>query len=157
MHSVHLKHGWSMLTLCSMLTRRRRHAAQGPRHLAPLGHRQRQRPALAAAQDHAEVRCAVAWHGTCGVTASRCVSLPPPPPPPFHCSCRAACNPNCRRACELLRVGGRLVYSTCTFNPVEDEAVVAEVRSVHACAQLRLLCVFCAVWSASHAALVAPA
>ncbi|KAL4422857.1 hypothetical protein ABPG75_009054 [Micractinium tetrahymenae] len=31
------------------------------------------------------------------------------------------------RACELLRVGGRLVYSTCTFNPVEDEAVVAEV------------------------------
>lgn len=32
------------------------------------------------------------------------------------------------RACELLRVGGRLVYSTCTFNPVEDEAVVAEVR-----------------------------
>lgn len=72
-----------MLTLCSMLTRRRRHAAQGPRHLAPLGHRQRQRPALAAAQDHAEVRCAVAWHGTCGVTASRCVSLPPPPPPPL--------------------------------------------------------------------------
>ena len=33
------------------------------------------------------------------------------------------------RACELLRVGGRLVYSTCTFNPVEDEAVVAEVRT----------------------------
>eukprot|EP00887_Chlorella_sp_A99_P007303 scaffold2.g7303.t1 len=31
------------------------------------------------------------------------------------------------RACELLRVGGRLVYSTCSFNPVEDEAVVAEV------------------------------
>lgn len=31
------------------------------------------------------------------------------------------------RACELLRVGGRLVYSTCTFNPIEDEAVVAEV------------------------------
>ena len=24
-------------------------------------------------------------------------------------------------------MGGRLVYSTCTFNPVEDEAVVAEV------------------------------
>ena len=23
--------------------------------------------------------------------------------------------------------GGRLVYSTCTFNPIEDEAVVAEV------------------------------
>ena len=37
-----------------------------------------------------------------------------------------------RRACELLRVGGRLVYSTCTFNPVEDEAVVAEVRPLPA-------------------------
>lgn len=31
------------------------------------------------------------------------------------------------RAFQLLRVGGRLVYSTCTFNPVEDEAVVAEL------------------------------
>jgi 16S rRNA C967 or C1407 C5-methylase (RsmB/RsmF family) len=31
------------------------------------------------------------------------------------------------RACELLKVGGRVVYSTCTFNPIEDEAVVAEV------------------------------
>ncbi|DBA68056.1 TPA: hypothetical protein ACH3X2_014076 [Trebouxia sp. C0005] len=30
-------------------------------------------------------------------------------------------------ACQMLKVGGRLVYSTCTFNPVEDEAVVAEV------------------------------
>ena len=27
---------------------------------------------------------------------------------------------------QLLKVGGRLVYSTCTFNPIEDEAVVAE-------------------------------
>ena len=26
---------------------------------------------------------------------------------------------------RLLKVGGRMVYSTCTFNPVEDEAVVA--------------------------------
>ena len=31
-------------------------------------------------------------------------------------------------AAHQLRVGGRMVYSTCTFNPVEDEAVVAEVR-----------------------------
>eukprot|EP00890_Picochlorum_soloecismus_P002090 jgi/Picsp_1/2882/NSC_01107-R1_protein len=31
------------------------------------------------------------------------------------------------RACEILRVGGRMVYSTCTFNPIEDEAVVAEI------------------------------
>ena len=36
-------------------------------------------------------------------------------------------------ACQMLRVGGRLVYSTCTFNPIEDEAVVAEVN---ACIQL---------------------
>jgi 16S rRNA C967 or C1407 C5-methylase (RsmB/RsmF family) len=27
----------------------------------------------------------------------------------------------------MLKIGGRMVYSTCTFNPVEDEAVVAEV------------------------------
>ena len=30
-------------------------------------------------------------------------------------------------ACQMVKVGGRVVYSTCTFNPVEDEAVVAEV------------------------------
>ena len=29
------------------------------------------------------------------------------------------------RCLEVLRVGGRLVYSTCSLNPVEDEAVVA--------------------------------
>ena len=33
-------------------------------------------------------------------------------------------------ACQMLKVGGRLVYSTCTFNPIEDEAVVAEVLPV---------------------------
>ena len=31
------------------------------------------------------------------------------------------------RGAYLLRVGGHMVYSTCTFNPVENEAVVAEI------------------------------
>ena len=29
-------------------------------------------------------------------------------------------------AAHMLKIGGRMVYSTCTFNPIEDEAVVAE-------------------------------
>ena len=41
------------------------------------------------------------------------------------------------RAAELLKVGGRMVYSTCTFNPIEDEAVVAEVlRRTHGCLKI---------------------
>ena len=32
-----------------------------------------------------------------------------------------------KRGLELLSVGGRLVYSTCSFNPVENEAVVTSM------------------------------
>eukprot|EP00668_Euglena_longa_P013825 GGOE01017771.1.p1 GENE.GGOE01017771.1~~GGOE01017771.1.p1 ORF type:complete len:722 (-),score=88.85 GGOE01017771.1:338-2503(-) len=40
-------------------------------------------------------------------------------------------------ALALLRPGGRMVYSTCSLNPVEDEAVVAEVlRQAKGAAQL---------------------
>lgn len=32
-----------------------------------------------------------------------------------------------KRGLELLNVGGRLVYSTCSFNPVENEAVIQRI------------------------------
>ena len=32
-----------------------------------------------------------------------------------------------KRGLDILEIGGRLVYSTCTFNPIEDEAVLASV------------------------------
>jgi len=31
----------------------------------------------------------------------------------------------------MLKLGGRLVYSTCTFNPLENEAVVAAALARH--------------------------
>ncbi|ELT87320.1 hypothetical protein CAPTEDRAFT_220061 [Capitella teleta] len=40
------------------------------------------------------------------------------------CSLQA---PILRKGLEVLEVGGRLVYSTCSLNPIEDEAVLAEV------------------------------
>ena len=42
--------------------------------------------------------------------------------PFFYCSLQRSI---LNRGLEMLEVGGRLVYSTCSFNPVEDEAVVA--------------------------------
>ena len=51
-------------------------------------------------------------------------------------------------AAHMLKIGGRMVYSTCTFNPIEDEAVVAEVngtqqRVILLSRTLHLLIIFC--------------
>lgn len=35
------------------------------------------------------------------------------------------------KAISMLKKGGRLVYSTCSFNPIENEAVVAAALSRH--------------------------
>ncbi|KAK3419010.1 hypothetical protein EUGRSUZ_H04746 [Eucalyptus grandis] len=41
------------------------------------------------------------------------------------------------RGISLLKVGGRMVYSTCSMNPIEDEAVVAEIlRKCGGCVEL---------------------
>lgn len=37
-----------------------------------------------------------------------------------------------RRGCELLKVGGRMVYSTCSLNPLENESVVVNLLRKHA-------------------------
>lgn len=40
-----------------------------------------------------------------------------------------------KRAVELLAVGGRMVYSTCSLNPVEDEAVLCRYGIICQCEQ----------------------
>lgn len=44
-----------------------------------------------------------------------------------------------RKACQLCRVGGRIVYSTCTYAPEENEAVVNQVLQAYGPDSLRLM------------------
>lgn len=44
-----------------------------------------------------------------------------------------------RKACQLCRIGGRIVYSTCTYAPEENEAVVDEVLKAYGPGSVRLV------------------
>jgi tRNA (cytosine34-C5)-methyltransferase len=44
------------------------------------------------------------------------------------------------RGAALLRVGGLMCYSTCSFNPIENEAVVAEILARYGTDSIRLCC-----------------
>jgi len=36
-----------------------------------------------------------------------------------------------QRGLELLKVGGKISYSTCSLNPIEDEAVIAAILQLY--------------------------
>jgi multisite-specific tRNA:(cytosine-C5)-methyltransferase len=48
-----------------------------------------------------------------------------------------------RRGTELLRVNGLMVYSTCSLNPIENEAVVAEILRKSGGISFSYFSVFC--------------
>ncbi|ESO90796.1 hypothetical protein LOTGIDRAFT_122705 [Lottia gigantea] len=57
--------------------------------------------------------------------------------PTHACSLHGLQKKILKRGVELLAVGGRLVYSTCSFHPVEDEAIVANMlRKAEGCLEL---------------------